>query len=952
MAKITGELPSGERIEFTLNGLATSEQMDRLLSVFKKRIDAAKREETEAAEEVKKFGKEIKGSNTETKKFKENFEDLSDLAATASKGFGALNLRLARNNGDKLLEKLAIAGGSFAGWVMGLGAEVQQGLQLGIAGGILDFSIAAKTAGVDLGTFSSALKESGGGFASLGKNATDGAKQFAGLVSSVRYATASVGNLGLSNEQLAGFTARQTRIAVQQGFKGRQAQEVVVRNSRVLGEEISNLASATGKSVLELTEAAAKLATDPLVSSFVSSARLNGKNVSLAVQTFAANLNGLFGEAGDALSADALKTAISGLPFAMTKSGQNMLIASSAMYTELERQSKEAANGLEKSAAQQEADRARLRDIAMQEYAMRSQEINQLSMLEGPAGDAARQLLKLKSEAEFYNSEAGRRSAQEKKSAAEFNASLNQLKANLTALAIPFLNILNGINWTMFIDVFKGLTKAVEILLMPLTGLSQLLEMLGPVGSVLGTFVGLALGVGVIFTSLKSAANGLNKTFGSLNTTAKGIKDTLLPKSDRRSRYEAIRRADPTITARDALAKARLEQKFTLLGKAAGSLTTTLIGTGIAAYGESLLREDAESTMGKFLVGLGSVTEGLGVMLPFVDKLTPMFTKLGAALYPMASKMAEYGRTAFEGIRNSIPTLLDSMSSFGRSVLSAGGSLLSFSRNALVVASRSVISFAGTLGRAVLGMIPALISGAIALWGFISPLLVAAAPFIAIGAAVAAAGAAIWYFWDEIKEAGAWVGKKMGEFWDLITTPFRWLKDFIADTFVGKLLGMNAEKDQGSKTTYKVNGKEVDKETYERQLSNINKFSPSSKNPIDKLEGTGTVMPDGRRMRTLSDSRRSRLDPVSLSTSPSQEYGYPVDKPQPKSDLVQIQSSAVDMASLKSQEQVATNKKTTELLEELVGTSQAQLTVQAQTASATADTSRFSRQTAMNVGAG
>ena len=769
MAKITGELPTGERIEFTLSGLATSEQMQELLLAFKKRIEKAKQEDKEAAERLRELGREttdlnenFKDLNDQSEKYTKSLEDLTDIGSSLTRGFGALNQRLARTS-NSFVSNLALAGGALTGWVMSLGSDVQQGLQLGIAGGIMDFAIAAKTAGVDVGTFTTALKESGGGFASLGKSATDGAKQFGALVSSVRYATATVGNLGLSNEQLAGFTARQTRIAVQQGFKGKQAQELVSRNSRILSEEIANLSSATGKSVLELTEAAAKLATDPLVSSFVSTAKLNGKNVSIAVQTFAANLNGLFGEAGDALSADALKSAIAGLPFAMTKSGTNMLIASSAMYTELERQSKEAAAGISKSAAEQEADRKRLRDIAMREYSMRSQEINQLSMLEGPAGEAARQLLKLKSEAEFYNTEAGRRSQQEKKSAAEFNASLNQFKANLTALAVPFLNLLNSVNWTMFIDVFKGVTKAVEILLTPLNGLAAILEFLGPVGSALGTFVGLVLGVGVIFTGLKNAAMSLKGVFTSLEKTAGGMKRVLLPQSDRTRRYRDIRTSDPTVRASDALAKARLDQKLTLLGKAAGALATTFVGTQIAAYGESLLREDANSMMGKFLVGLGSVTEGLGVLLPFIGPMAPLFTKLGGALAAVSSSVIASGGALVAALGRATAWLAGSLVAglqvLGEYALLAGGKLLMFARTAIGVASRSLISFSATLGRAIVAMVPALVTGAVALWGFISPLLVAAAPFIAVGAAVAAAGAALWYFWDEIKELG-------GKLWD------------------------------------------------------------------------------------------------------------------------------------------------------------------------------------------
>jgi hypothetical protein len=539
--------------------------------------------------------------------------------------------------------------------------------------------------------------------------------------------------------------------------------------------------------------------------------------------------------------------------------------------------------------------------------------------------------------------------------------------------------------------------------------------------------------------------------------------------------------------------------------------------------------------MGKFLVGLGSVTEGLGVLLPFIGPMAPLFTKLGGALAAVSSSVIASGGALVAALGRATAWLAGSLVAglqvLGEYALLAGGKLLMFARTAIGVASRSLISFSATLGRAIVAMVPALVTGAVALWGFISPLLVAAAPFIAVGAAVAAAGAALWYFWDEIKELGGklWDGIKViptmlwdriksigstiadipGMIWNgvksigstiadipsmlwdgvksigssiadipsmlwngvksigsslvslpkilfegatdvftgigdavysVISAPFEWLsntldtvlapftslfdvivspfkafKEWLANSFIGKMLGMgddkkedqkkikenetreqyirrrsaemiesgevkpitdsrngkkaatakarlraikeyetqNSDKPKEGKTVYKVNGREVDEATYKKQQAAIKNIS----DPVSLLS------PDTSKFLRDTNSKPKADIGFSENTKPSDKLssyfnngtniGSPVDQNTVGvgNMLRSTQESAIDVASLKSQQEQSNNKRTTELLEELVGTSQAQLSVAAQTANATLDTSRFSRQTAMNIGA-
>ena len=515
-AKGLGRILAGEQFDFTLDGLATAKQMDKLISVisasmggtgaggagssqaalkrgrerldkFNESLSAATEANIEAAKIKAREAKKAEQLQKELDSLQRAFHNLG----TGGSLLGALHSL--DTNGSRFALGLATLVGSLSGYA----DKLTEGLQRGISGGIFDYAIAAKTAGIKIEQFSKALAETGGGFASLGIGATDGAKQFGALVSSVRDATAGVGNLGMTNEQIAMFTAQQTKTAISQGFKGKVAQDVVIKNSRALGEELDTLANRTGKSVLELAAAAMKLSQDPIVASFVDSAKRNGAAVSKAAQQFGASLRGIFGEAGDTLASDALKSALGGLPLIVTQTGKNLITASSAVYSELERQAKIVKSGGDLTAEDQE----KLRDTVLREVEVRGEQLRMLASFEGAAGEGARQLLALAKEAKFYSSEDGAKRREEDKTAQQFNKSIRELQANLQKLAIPFLALINTIDWSAFINVLSAFADIISIPLKALTGLGELLGAKNLAGTVLGGMFGLAAVAGLLITA-------------------------------------------------------------------------------------------------------------------------------------------------------------------------------------------------------------------------------------------------------------------------------------------------------------------------------------------------------------------------------------------------------------------------------------------------------------------
>lgn len=527
--KITGTVePSIQGGEgyytFSLDGISTSKQMERLIDLTEDMVKKVVGKDAESLKQQRAQTQAIEDnidaieSETGARKLsEEEWRKSSNFVKNIFHGqFG-----LALDDSSKGLTAFAGVVGFTYAKLEKYGDALGEGLKRGVAGSTFDLAIAAKTAGVSIATFTKALGESGGGFASLGDNATDGAKQFGGLVKNVRRATADVGNLGMNLDEMAVFTAQQTKTAIQQGFKGKAAQDVVIRNSRELGKELDVLASRTGKSVMELAQAAMKLSQDPIVANFVRSMRSGGREVSASIQSFAASMRGLFGEEGDKLAQDALQSAISGLPLAITDTGKNMVLAGSGIYEELERQARKA-RSQEKITEQ---DQERLRDLVMKEVKGREQELAVLAQIPGAAGDSARALLKMADQAEYYNSEEGKRDRRRADSAKQFNTELRTLQASLQELLIPLLKAINTIDWAAVFQIISYIPRKIGEVMdffgaMVKSIPEPLMTLISGLGSILSTFGGLILGAGVALGLLAVAAKLVN---GGLGLIGKGL---------------------------------------------------------------------------------------------------------------------------------------------------------------------------------------------------------------------------------------------------------------------------------------------------------------------------------------------------------------------------------------------------------------------------------------------
>jgi len=174
-------------------------------------------------------------------------------------------------------------------------------------------------------------------------------------------------------------------------------------------------------------------------------------------------------------------------------------------------------------------DRQRLSDTIKQEMTARGGEIRMMSELGGPLGDSAKQFLALADQVEFYNSAAGEQRRKEDKAAQEFNTAMNQFKANIMALSIPFLKLINGIPWDTFI---KTLTTFVDVLGFLLTPFAKLGTVLGGsgAGSLIAVVGGVASALLVAKTGydlLTSVLKNLTGTTTSLDSVFKKLQATL-----------------------------------------------------------------------------------------------------------------------------------------------------------------------------------------------------------------------------------------------------------------------------------------------------------------------------------------------------------------------------------------------------------------------------------------
>lgn len=681
--KAYGKILGDTSFEFTLDGMASYGQMKKLIDITQsvaKKIGAdsgPSKEEKEEVDLLKEKNKQTEKTIDLEEERQKSSDELDKKVRTLSSTFRFFKGDLT-SAGDKYATQLTVATtgvGALLGALTGYADNLRLGLQRGISGGIMDFAIAAKTGGVSMEYFSKALEESGGGFASLGDGATQGAKNFGALIGSVRGATASVGNLGLSNDQLAMFTAQQVKVAIGQGFKGKAAQDVVIRNTTALAKELDILANQTGKSVLEMTQAAVKLAQDPLVSSFVRDIKVGGADAAKALNSYAANFSALFGKEGDKLARDTLGPALAGLPMIINDTGKNLALASQSTFNELNRLAQKAKNKEQMT----DEDRQRLSDTIKKEMSVRGGELRMMAELGGPMGDSAKQFLVLAQEVEFYNSAAGEQRRKEDKAAQEFNTAMNQFKANLQAVAIPFLKLINAIPWDYFINTLNVFADVVSFLLRPLAALGKILSFdfslgLLPFTASIGTMVAVIAGVVSAVVVAKTGLGLFTDTIAKLAGTTMKF-DSLLTKVTAtlassgmggRGNSTGPTKLDIPTGQRKAAGAAAVVQNSKVGGlvEKIGSNPLSYLGAAGLSYGADAAKSAGYEKTGAAL-GIGSGALGgasVGAMIgSFVPILgTAAGAIIGGALGAVTSAISEWNSSSSaEGIASADAEAVD-----------------------------------------------------------------------------------------------------------------------------------------------------------------------------------------------------------------------------------------------------------------------------------------------------
>jgi len=961
----TGTLPDGSNFQIYLDGISTYKQSERMISkldALVKRFKATEQEDAKDKKEREEERDNLKDKNKKTKDYNKNLDDLSE---------STLNLYDAQHilRGD--LFGLAQAGAGTSKSIIGLGiaasgfmtmigaltqysAQLGQAMQRGVAGDVMTFAIASKSAGLNLAQFNKALSESGGSFAVLGSNATDGAKNFANLIAQVRVATKSMGNFGFSNEEMANFVAQQTKFAVAQGFKGKRAEEVVLKNTVELGQGFQELAERTGRTVKEMADAAAKLSMDPVVASFVKSAGAAGPDVSAAIAKLAGDFAGIFGEAGNKIAEDLTKTGLGNLPFVMTQSGKNMMLASNSVYTEMERQANMARNGIKTT----EADQERLRQVVQQEVAMRGEELRTLANLPGPMGDAARQILQLSVNAEQANNKEGKEAKKRADNAKLFAGAVNDLQAKLQELAIPFLQLINGIDWTFMFSVLSSFASTVKFLLTPLEWLGNILGATG-VGTVIGGMLAIAgvlsmavLGFTGLVKSVTLAAAGLTQlasvskgVYRATAARAAGGKENLLNKA------QDIKAAKPGMTSQEALGQARGESIGNRLAAAvpfaAIAAGTALVGVGLTALGEKL--KETNPTLGGFIETVGNVASVIGtwgaILAPIVTTLFPGLVASvqayilanGGAIGVMkvfAGKLA-FATGALAGVFKTVAAVVAPMlTAFKAAIVPL---LIPFAKIALVVAAVAAVGWLLYKGFQVLWEGVKLVGSGLAL----------------LWKGIAAAGT---FIWEGFKSVIDWIGNGIKGLWDIITSPFTMLFDWFKNSWIGKMLGLSDKaedkKSSRSATPAAKSQADIDREEAARSgrmglKSQHEQWAKDSKAGTGYKESRGqsewnkmspgatVVNPDGTR-------RQATLDEVNAA---KRSAAVPADQTVVGGgkEIMKSQTSAVEASDRKASEEKTNNQKMVGLLEDIKTSNEAGVGVQAKGVAIADNSNRYLR---------
>jgi hypothetical protein len=992
---INGVYPDGSAFKFSLDGLATHNQMERLIKLT---ATMAKRDSKNTPDEKERIELLEKG-NKQYKQYNKNLDDVNDgmdsfesslqKASTVTSLFKGHMFSAIRALDTPMAKLAAGMGGLVAGFV-NYADDLRPALQRGISGGVLDFAVTAKSAGLTLGDFNKALTATGGTFTMLGDGATQGARNFGTLINSVRGATASVGNLGMSNEQMAEFTAQQLKASVQQGLKGKQAQDAVIRTSKVLGDEFDNLANRTGKTIQEMAEAAIKLVNDPTVNSFLASLGKGGDKASAAMQAVGANMTALFGKSGEKLANEAAQAAASGLPLTFNEMGRSVAGLAPSLYNEVERQMSRAAQGFTPS----EEDRQRLRESALEAERTMGEQLRVYAQSNDAVGQNAKQILAMAAEARSYNTDANVEKRKREKAAQDFNTEVNKLSANMNQLMVPFLQLLNGIDWTFMFQVLNGFASTIKTLLTPLEWIGKLLGASG-LGTVIGGFLGLvtvgtllvsgfgllANGVrglvGVITTAisrigLMNGAMGTGKvgpaaagvapagTAGASSTARTGIGGLadkerevaarLSSERDARiARAQEMRRERPELTAAQAMDRAKQEQltanqgpqlkklsesetKIAKVGntveKFAGAIagvTVALTGTAMTIAGEALLREDANSAMGEFLVKWGGVVSTFGTVAGLLLQFAPV---ISGAISTVTAYMTLHGG-AIPALTAFIANLWASSKALGTGFLSILGKF----GTGLATAGRLLLPMLAGLGTALAG-------AATAVGGF----LVAAAPVIAVIAGIAAAGyllyksfdflvagvkwlaEGIWNglkaVWEGITTVGGWIadaGKTVANgvksLWDTMTKPFVALGDWLKGSWLGKKLFGDSEDKKTAET------KKMSADTNTMTLDQINAAKAALR------YGNANDMSDSA--NGVSSPRMIRIgEPESQNINDT---------------LVNTQASALDQKSMKENENTKQLITLNKNMESLIESSDANLSVNGKNASINDTNGRYIR---------
>ena len=527
---VEGNLPGGETFRFNLDGISTYDQMQRLIDLTGSMAAKLNRNDPEEQKRLntlisgnkaqQTYTSTLTGTTGSLNDFGDSLDNIRSTGALLKGDFRGLAGTLRSVNNPLVM--LGSAASSMVGALMGYAESLRPALQRGIGGAVMDFAIYAKSSGMSMDSFTKALITTEGAFGMLGATQNEAAKNFSGLINSVRKTTAEFGNLGMSNEDLAKFTAEQLKIAVQQGVRGKQAQDRVIMMSKELGAQFQELAQRTGKSTADLAAMATKLVQDATVSNFIATLKNGGDDVSKAMQTFGSSMGALFGKQGEELANVAAQTAVSKVPLAIDKLGEGLIRVMPNYANELEIMARKAAAGYEPT----ETDRQRLKAVFEEEYERRQKNIQFLKYSgDAEAAAAAQRVEHMYQASRQYDTAETKQRQKEASAAQEFNAQVNQLTATLHQLMVPLLQMLNAVDWNVMFDVLNGFASTVKTITETVLGpIANVIEGTGA-GKVVGALLALVTVAGVVGTAflvLRNAALAVAGVFKLLTRSGVG----------------------------------------------------------------------------------------------------------------------------------------------------------------------------------------------------------------------------------------------------------------------------------------------------------------------------------------------------------------------------------------------------------------------------------------------